>query len=415
MASWTSWFRSLRGEEETDATLRKSARLQDEAQESDKEEESNSDGQQTDDATSASSALPDLSSSMTSSGSANSDGSNVDGSSSGTSTDSPVYLRGRTDLVTLWDFDVQIVLKEDLGVKIFEITDLVTEWMNESFMRQLASIGMSSDEGYSYFNTVILLERTQRLLQVAEFERGLEGTVGDLYTALYKGGALFSRNSTQIPVPLNSVLEIQSNTLKDESSLLDALQKSDAVGLGGNVIDLRTSLSNNDATTAAASSNSGSLQVVIVIAIIVACVAFFFLIFAILWAWRYDKRNRNAYLVTNNKKNAPVGEQSPSSPHTATTSVPTPTAEYPTEIVGGASYYPESVISEDISTALSQYYKSGLAAQHQRNNSGMLNDAASISSMESYGYSLDGYAPSLATNPPPADANVSVLRDPPED
>jgi hypothetical protein len=343
--------------------------------------------------------------------------SNTDSSSSSNSEggETPVYLRGRTDLVTLLDFDVQIVLKEDLGVKIFEVTDLVTNWMNDSFLRQLSDLGFTSEEGYSYFNTVILLERNTRMLQMAEYEhRDLQTSVGDLYTAQYKGGALFSRNSTQTELPDNVVLEIQGRTLQDESTLLQSLQQSDAVGLGSNVIDLKTSLNSGSAPAPTATGGSDSLQVVIVIAIVVACVAFFFLIFAIMWAWRYDKRNRNAYLASN-KKSA-NGEQSPASPHTTATSAPPPTPEYPTEIVGGASYYPESVISEDISTALSQYYKSGLAAQHQRSNSGMLNDAASISSMESYGYSLDGYAPSLATNPLPADANnVSVLPDPPED
>jgi len=62
--------------------------------------------------------------------------------------------------------------------------------------------------------------------------------------------------------------------------------------------------------------------------------------------------------------------------------------------------YPDSVISEDISTSLSAYYKSGMAynavgAPKHLSNGGEINDAASMSSMDSYGYSLDGYAPSL--------------------
>ena len=40
-----------------------------------------------------------------------------------------------------------------------------------------------------------------------------------------------------------------------------------------------------------------------------------------------------------------------------------------------------------------------------------LNDAASVSSMESYGYSLDGYAPSTAT-PLPRDVNASSATGP---
>ncbi len=67
----------------------------------------------------------------------------------------------------------------------------------------------------------------------------------------------------------------------------------------------------------------------------------------------------------------------------------------PREVQASASgLYPESVISEDISTSLTAYYQSGMG--NKRMGSNMLNDAASVSSMESYGYSLDGYANSIA-------------------
>jgi len=61
----------------------------------------------------------------------------------------------------------------------------------------------------------------------------------------------------------------------------------------------------------------------------------------------------------------------------------------------------DSVVSSDISSSLTAYYKN---AFHQSNRTGSggvggtkdhFNDAASMSSMDSYGYSLDGYAPSL--------------------
>jgi hypothetical protein len=49
--------------------------------------------------------------------------------------------------------------------------------------------------------------------------------------------------------------------------------------------------------------------------------------------------------------------------------------------------------------------RSAAAGSGARGNSmDQLNDAASVSSMESYGYSLDGYAPSTAT-PVPRDYN----------
>jgi hypothetical protein len=72
--------------------------------------------------------------------------------------------------------------------------------------------------------------------------------------------------------------------------------------------------------------------------------------------------------------------------------------------------YDGSVISEDISTSLTAYYRSGMAGYVGSNSgrqapaaaaaaSGDFNDNASMSSMDSYGYSLDGYAPSLGPAP----------------
>lgn len=58
--------------------------------------------------------------------------------------------------------------------------------------------------------------------------------------------------------------------------------------------------------------------------------------------------------------------------------------------------YPESVISEDISTSLTAYYQSGMTGGRKGFGNNTLNDAASVSSMESYGYSLDGYTNSIA-------------------
>ena len=60
----------------------------------------------------------------------------------------------------------------------------------------------------------------------------------------------------------------------------------------------------------------------------------------------------------------------------------------------------DSVISDDVNTSLTAYYRSGVSGyaggSRQR---GYGDDAASLSSMDSYGYSLDGYAPSLGTAP----------------
>ncbi|VEU35293.1 unnamed protein product [Pseudo-nitzschia multistriata] len=62
----------------------------------------------------------------------------------------------------------------------------------------------------------------------------------------------------------------------------------------------------------------------------------------------------------------------------------------------------DSVVSSDISSSLTAYYKSGMgygggsgSKNSGRSGARDFNDAASMSSMDSYGYSLDGYAPSL--------------------
>mmetsp|Transcript_58409 Transcript_58409/g.142855 ORF Transcript_58409/g.142855 Transcript_58409/m.142855 type:complete len:531 (-) Transcript_58409:171-1763(-) len=61
----------------------------------------------------------------------------------------------------------------------------------------------------------------------------------------------------------------------------------------------------------------------------------------------------------------------------------------------------DSVISDDVNTSLTAYYKTGVSgyAGGSRQRGGYGDDAASLSSMDSYGYSLDGYAPSLGTAP----------------
>ena len=94
------------------------------------------------------------------------------------------------------------------------------------------------------------------------------------------------------------------------------------------------------------------------------------------------------------------------------------------------SEYPESVLSEDISTSLTAYYRSGMAGYQSRGaraatnpttstNTGLrdINDTASVSSMDSYGYSLDGYAPSLGPAPQgyPVGPFNGMIKDPDTD
>lgn len=342
--------------------------------------------------------------------------------------------KDRIDLIDLIDFDVQILLKENTGVQIFEVTDYVTDWINESFEKQLWESSTYGPE-YATFDSVILLPREDRRLQSSD---------SGLYTAKFKGAALFSRDSAQLAVPGAVVTAMLRSALIDDEPLLTSLQNSDSSGLGSSVIDVRAYI-NPGAREPLGESTSDNLEVVIIIAIVVACVAFSFLVFAIFWAWRYDRRNRRAYTIgkgagsftqeQTTAENSPASAKSPRTRDNAATNQRRTSSDYgrpayPTVIGGGGSAissgnegsaYPESVISEDISTSLSQYYRSGMGPMSSANFSGsrnnihqqQFNDGASISSMESYGYSLDGYTPTV-TQPIQIDLTVgtSIKKDP---
>ena len=200
----------------------------------------------------------------------------------------------------------------------------------------------------------------------------------------------------------------QHQSFLQDDLLLDKLSQSGASGLEA-AVDVRAFFNQN---TNVPESDEGSLEVVIIIAIVIACVAFMFLVFAIYWAWRYDKKNRDAYLTnkattdddrTFEAADSPEGKDMRGAGKRADDQAQAIVRSYPS-VIGGDSaadgVYPESVISEDINSSITQYYQSGL--QNYNGNGGRLQDAGSVSSMESYGYSLDGYAPSMAT-PMPAD------------
>jgi hypothetical protein len=325
--------------------------------------------------------------------------------------------RGRIDLIDLIDFDVHIAVTNNLGIQVFEVTDIVTEWMADSFDAQLEAIGYSGP--YADFNTVVLLERDDRDRALQASAVDADGTatteIGELYKANFKGAALFTRADDQLQVPVEVVESIQRTTLINDVALLEALQISGATGLGSAVIDVRAFV--NIVTQGDDFNNTDggdNLEIVIIIAIVVAAVAFLFLVFAIVWAWRYEKTNRDAYLVNAKDSKDKTGSDPDSSYAESQNLSPknaTPVQEVDVGYQNDVSlaslpgnYRTESIISDDISTSLSQYYRSGMAdhGAFARSNSNHLNDAASISSMESYGYSLDGYSPSLAT-PMPSD------------
>jgi hypothetical protein len=347
--------------------------------------------------------------------------------------------RGLVDLVELVPFAVKIAVTDDKGIRVFEVSNIVTDWINEAFQRQLEEFGYTAEKRYAAFDSVVLFNRQTRrgLLRGAEEEhrqqqrRALQeqrNAVGDVYTAKFKGGAVFSRDAEYRTksVPVHDVLVMQQMTLLNDTGLLAALRDSPALGLGAAVVDVNAFL---DPTDAAGSSPGGggggsgdSLEIVIIVAIVVACVAFMFLVAAIYWAYRYDRSNRRAYLV----KDVAAAGRRPTEDDDDDYNSPAGKADqaerpppYPREI-GGADHefeYPESVISDsivsesvvsqDVSASLSQYYRAGMGkvgitSSDYGRNGALLSDAGSVSSMESYGYSLDGTMPSMAT-PVPGD------------
>jgi hypothetical protein len=328
--------------------------------------------------------------------------------------------RGLIDLVDLIPFDVQFALMVDLDISIFEVIDVVTDWMNDAMKAKLQDAGYTEDERYATFDRVILHSRDnkRRLQNEGSTAVEAEELQGVLYTAGIGGYALFTRNSQQpLSVPVGDVLELQRTTLQgDLTELMVALQEEG--GLGQDLVDVNTYLNpiGFRPTASSSSSSDDQLQLVIVVAVGVACVAFLFLILAVVWAWRYDRINRQAYLVKGGSRQDPTGSDTTSAEAPTPEKTPAPPLQsiYPQNIYptrgDGDSLYPDSVITEDINediqSSLSAYYRSGLAqTANPYLRKGQMNDAASVSSMESYGYSLDGYAPTIATALPSDVAN----------
>lgn len=358
--------------------------------------------------------------------------------------------RVRNDLVLLIPFDVQIAMSES-EVDLYALTDIMTEWMTESFTTKSTSEGLLSN-GTS-FNSVAL-ELVDHSLRKADDIAGQDIV---LFTASMEGVSLWDRvgNMTRGMDP-KLVELIQRATFLENSLLLQRLQDAeDSTGLGDTVADVRVyvtvaddgSNSQNSTQTDSNSSTNQNLEIIIIIAIIVACLAFALLVFAVVWAWRSDRESsevapsgsrsktrpsrgssKKATLVMdgtgsesdfgdgvanaakapaswNSKKKSPKNNASSSANKYVQES--SDEKAPPAEIESADDHhYPESVISEDISTSLTAYYKSGVsgydagagkksAGRYGGGGGGDLNDAASVSSIDSYGYSLDGYAPSL--------------------
>lgn len=340
-------------------------------------------------------------------------------------------------LIHLIPFEVQVAVTSNMGIQTYEVSNIVTAWLNDAYVEQLALFGYSDENHYAEFNSVVLFNNEKNDTRNRRAQGG-----GALFIAQFRGGVVFSRdlvNRTK-PVPENDVLVIQQTALSNDTGLLTLLQQAtDATGLGNTVVDVNAFLDPNPSSVSDTkeSSESSDLDVVIIVAIFVACVAFLFLLGAIIWAYRFDRVHRDAFLVKNHDRSSPSTHSTGPMIHDKTSETDTACDnESPERIravversngtlpkyldpiypamVGGDDVedhdYPESVISdsigpgsaisEDVSTSLSQYYRAGMGKADYGRSTGLLSDAGSVSSMESYGYSLDGGMSMIPTEIP---------------
>jgi len=300
----------------------------------------------------------------------------IDGPLKGLFTDRELQVGNeRTEMVELVPFDVTLARAGDKLVNPIALTEAVNTWMNVNFEETTALL-RDDVSGYNFdFDRVQLRE-----LSTIE--------VKSQFKITYEGQSLW-KTTLDIPHP-TQVAAMQLEVMRQRQDLLATLRsRSEHFGLGAALVDVRVDL-NRQATDGAQMQNKSqgqSLDVIIIIAIAVAVLASLLLLFALIMAWKTGKeRKQQAYLDGG----TPANTDSPSTVRNS-----------PPEEIGSGNvngYYPESVISEDISTSLSAYYKTGMAGGYKANKhrAGVLNDAASVSSMESYGYSLDGYASSIA-------------------
>ncbi len=270
-----------------------------------------------------------------------------------------------TEAVDLIPFDVTLALAGGLPVDTVELTLTVSEWLEANFGESVA------ERGYKYnFRQVSLRELIDGVQTQSSYKITFEGRS-------------YWRTDRVVPTD-TEVGAMQLDGLGNQDSLLAKLQAADdSTGLGSSVVDARSDL-NNNALGPLTAANSG-YDGIIIAAIVIAVLASLLLGFALYMAWRSGQSGKETLGDTT--------EQHPDADGTVD--------EIPRQgVFTTAGPYPESVISDDISSSLSAYYKQGMTGGYRtnRDQSGALNDAASVSSMESYGYSLDGYASSIANN-----------------
>jgi hypothetical protein len=272
--------------------------------------------------------------------------------------------------IELIPFNVKLarVGNEDIDSVALMVT--VTRWVEENMQSSVAEL----EYKYSFRQVVLRV-----------FAAG-ENTASS-YSVTYEGRTYWDENH-EIPTEA-AVAAMQLQGLDHYASLLNELKGvSESTGLGSNIVDARASFNRDDLLNQPASVSSGSnIDSIMIWAIVIAVVASILLGAAIFLAWRSGKGEKEYDEGLATDGDFDVNRD----PRNSTA---------PAETFHTAGPYPESVISEDISSSLSAYYKQGMTGGYRTNkdHTGGLNDAASVSSMESYGYSLDGYASSIANN-----------------
>mmetsp|Transcript_9315 Transcript_9315/g.26599 ORF Transcript_9315/g.26599 Transcript_9315/m.26599 type:complete len:451 (-) Transcript_9315:266-1618(-) len=351
----------------------------------------------------------------------------------------------RSSLAPLIPFDVQLAITSERDeVNTITLGDIVSDWMNDSFETK-AKNEVSPEE--VEFQAVALdrLEVSNR--------RALQDQAdpkAKLFVASFTGATLWNRYNDSDPVDAEVVEVIQRATFLEDARLLTMLQAAPSdSGLGQAVIDVRAFVTpagsgDGDDTDKDTNTNNNNddgknddLELIIIVAIVVACLAFALLLFAVLWAYRSDKQRHEAFSATRNRNGRSDGSNNKTSAGTHSESDDVDrrsprkskmnnnksrappalsddlTSDVPPRVISPGSDYPESVISEDVSTSLTAYYNQSVGIQQQQqqhqapaqryrghpSDGGPPNDAASMISMDSYGYSLDGYAPSLSGGP----------------
>jgi len=164
--------------------------------------------------------------------------------------DAAAQQNDNVDLVQLVPFDVQIAVTVDWGIEWFEVSNIVTDWMNGAYRMQLQAFGYTEENLYAEFDSVVLFNNDDD-----DDARKLQAGGGELFTAKFRGGAVFSRTDVRPKsVPVNDVLLIQQVALLNDTSLTAMLQESSVLGLGPAVVDVNAFL--NPSTTDEDSSST---------------------------------------------------------------------------------------------------------------------------------------------------------------